>query len=103
MRNTNEILLQKPRLSLEKFQIFYEDIIHLYGDLNFSQFSSVTDNKKQLILEKHTCYLYLEHTTTKQQNLYKLSEELYLCLTRTCHDCTQKQTKVNSTASKINI
>jgi len=45
-----------------------------------TQFSLIRDNPVQLILRKHTCYLHLEQLA-KEQNSYKLSKELYFCVT----------------------
>jgi len=67
---------------------------------NLAQFSLVTDDPGQLVLEKCTCYVHLEHYIPKNMTQINFTKnDMYFCFTRICHSCVQKWAKVNSVTS----
>jgi hypothetical protein len=94
--------------SLEKFQIWsplHAFLIKTFYNVflfNLDQFSLITDNTKQLILEKCTHYIHSEHCLLKKRTRINFPKK-YFHLTRSCHSSIQKQTKVNSLTSTMHI
>jgi len=66
---------------------------------HLTQFSSITDSLQQLISE----ILTFRILHAKEHNSYKLTKECYFSLTRSCCDCVQNQTAVNSITSSMHI
>jgi hypothetical protein len=84
---------------LEKFRVyfmlFFIKTLYEVFLFNLAQLSLIIGNPKQLLLEKYTHYLHLEHYTPRNRT--------HISFQRNCCSSIQDQTKVNWIVSTVHI